>query len=207
MEVRGKAEVSLFDTAGSYPVCRLVGPVLQSVAARGQADTQAEHIAMSAEQGILKKVRGCEPIALPKEGVAQPKYVKAIESSTLARWCLAHGETITIPKLSEVWQRPLLRAIDQISAAKATDPAADTGKLEEQIDWLVYDLYGLTNEETAAVADFFWDGTLTEEEEDQALLRAMEEADINDRLGITVDGETAVLRRFLPRGEIYRHFP
>ena len=27
------------------------------------------------------------------------------------------------------------------------------------------------------------------------------------RLGITVDGETAVLRRFLPRGEIYRYFP
>lgn len=27
------------------------------------------------------------------------------------------------------------------------------------------------------------------------------------RLGITMDGETAILRRFLPRGEIYRHFP
>ena len=27
------------------------------------------------------------------------------------------------------------------------------------------------------------------------------------RLGITIDGETAVLRRFLPRGEIYRRFP
>ena len=27
------------------------------------------------------------------------------------------------------------------------------------------------------------------------------------RLGITVDGETAILRRFLPRGEIYRYFP
>ena len=27
------------------------------------------------------------------------------------------------------------------------------------------------------------------------------------RLGITMDGETAVLRRFLPRGEIYRYFP
>ena len=27
------------------------------------------------------------------------------------------------------------------------------------------------------------------------------------RLGITMDGETAVLCRFLPRGEIYRHFP
>ena len=27
------------------------------------------------------------------------------------------------------------------------------------------------------------------------------------RLGITMDGEIAVLRRFLPRGEIYRYFP
>ena len=27
------------------------------------------------------------------------------------------------------------------------------------------------------------------------------------RLGITMDGGTAVLRRFLPRGEIYRYFP
>ena len=27
------------------------------------------------------------------------------------------------------------------------------------------------------------------------------------RLGIIMDGETAVLRRFLPRGEIYRYFP
>ena len=27
------------------------------------------------------------------------------------------------------------------------------------------------------------------------------------RLGITMDGETVVLRRFLPRGEIYRYFP
>ena len=27
------------------------------------------------------------------------------------------------------------------------------------------------------------------------------------RLGITMDGETVVLRRFLPRGEIYQRFP
>ena len=140
---------------------------------------------MSAEQDILKKVRGCEPIALCKGDAVQPRYVKAIEDSTLARWCLAHGEAITIPKISEVKQRPLVRMIDQILAAKATDPAADTGELEEQIDWLVYDLYDLSNEETAVVSDFFWDGTLTEEEEDQALLRAMEEADINDRVSLS----------------------
>ena len=140
---------------------------------------------MSAEQDILKKVLGCEPIALSKGDAVQPKYVSAIENSTLARWCQANGETITIPNLSEVGQRPLVRMIDRISAAKTTNPAADTGELEEQIDWLVYDLYGLSNEETAAVTDFFWDGTLTEEEEDQALLRAMEEADINDRVSLS----------------------
>ena len=139
---------------------------------------------MSAEQGILKKVRGCESTAFPKGDAVQPKYVKAIENSMLARWCLAHGETITIPKLSEVRQRQLVRMIDRILAAKAANPAADTGKLEEGIDWLVYDLYGLTNEETATVADFFWDGTLTEEEEDQALLRAMEDDDISDRVSL-----------------------
>ena len=113
-----------------------------------------------------------------------PNTSRPLKNSTLARWCLAHGEAITIPKLSEVRQRPLVRVIDQISAAKATDPAADTCKLEEQIDWLVYDLYDLSNEETAAVADFFRDGTLTEEEEDKALLRAMEEDDINDRVSL-----------------------
>ncbi|MCY3692123.1 MAG: hypothetical protein OXI54_11595 [Chloroflexota bacterium] len=145
---------------------------------------------MSAELGILKKVRGCEPIMFPKGDAVQPKYVNAIESSTLARWCLAHGEAITIPKLSEVRQRPLVRVFDRILAAKGANPSADIGKLEEQIDWLVYDLYDLSNEETAVVADFFWDGTLSEEEEDQALLRAMEEADINDRVSLSEVLET-----------------
>ena len=57
--------------------------------------------------------------------------------------------------------------------------------MEEEIDWLVYDLYDLSNEETAVVVDFFWDVTLTEEEEDQALLRAMEESEINDRVSLS----------------------
>ena len=34
-------------------------------------------------------------------------------------------------------------------------------------------------------ADFFWDVTLTEEEEDQVLLRAMEESDINDGVSLS----------------------
>ena len=51
-------------------------------------------------------------------------------------------------------------------------------------------LYGLTNEETAVVTDFFWDGTRSEEEEDQALLRAMGEGDINDRVSLAEVLET-----------------
>ncbi len=139
---------------------------------------------MSAEQDILKKVRSWEQAVLRKGDALQPKYVKAIQSSALARWCLSRGETIPIRKLSAAKQRPLVRLVDRILAAKTADASANTSEMEEEIDWLVYDLYGLTNEEIAVVADFFWDGTLTEEEEDQALLRAMEEGDVNDRVSL-----------------------
>ncbi len=135
---------------------------------------------MSAERDILKKVRRFEPAALSKHDAVQAKCVNAIQNSALGRWCLSHGESIPIPKLNPASQLSLASLLDSIRAAKATDPAADTDPLQEQIDWLVYELYHLNNEETAVVADFFWEGTLTEEEEDQALLRAMEEADIND---------------------------
>ena len=140
---------------------------------------------MSAEQDILEKVRSCEQAVLPEHGMAQPKYANAIQNSALARWCLFHGEIIPIPNVSAAKQRPLVNLVDRILAAKVIDPAADAAELEEQIDWLVFDLYNLTNEETAAVAGFFRDGTLTDEEEDQALLRAMEEADINDRVSLS----------------------
>ena len=139
---------------------------------------------MSAEQDILKKVRSWEQAALCKDDALQPKYVNAIQSSALARWCLSRGETIPIRKLSAAKQRPLVRLVDRILAAKTADGSANTSEMEDEIDWLVYDVYGLTNEEIAVVADFFWDGTLTEEEEDQALLRAMEEGDVNDRVSL-----------------------
>ena len=37
--------------------------------------------------------------------------------------------------------------------AKASDPAADTGEQEAEIDRLVYALYGLTREEIKAVEE------------------------------------------------------
>ena len=41
--------------------------------------------------------------------------------------------------------------MERILEAKAADPDADTSELEREIDRLVYALYGLTEEETAAV--------------------------------------------------------
>ena len=102
----------------------------------------------------------------------------------VARWKTFTVERIPVPKLSAEEQGPFVRLVDRILEAKAADPNVDTRKLEEQIDWLVYDLYGLTDEDTAAVADYFWDGSLTQEQEDQALLGAMEAGDINDRVSL-----------------------
>ena len=48
-------------------------------------------------------------------------------------------------------QKPVVRLVDRILQAKAADPDADTSALEAEIDRLVYALYGLTEEEIAAV--------------------------------------------------------
>jgi len=45
----------------------------------------------------------------------------------------------------------LVRTIDRIGNAKGASTSADTLVLEAEIDQLVYSLYGLTEEEIAAV--------------------------------------------------------
>ena len=95
------------------------------------------------------------------------KYLCAILNSTLvtwlvrntalnsgmgtARWIRGPVERIPIPKISAAKQRPSVRLVDEILAAKATDPEADTQPLEWAIDRLVYDLYDLTEEERTAI--------------------------------------------------------
>ena len=124
------------------------------------------------------------------------KYLLAVLNSTFITWYFRNflseslhfypndANGLPIPNATAEEQSRFIRLVDSILEAKAASPNADTSELEEQIDWLVYDLYGLTDEETAAVADYFWHGSLTEEEEDQGLLRAMEEGDINDRVSL-----------------------
>ena len=69
----------------------------------------------------------------------------------LTQWENFAVERIPVPKISPAQQRPFIRLVDRITATKAADPAADTGGLEEEVDGLVYDLYGLTEEERAVV--------------------------------------------------------
>ena len=95
------------------------------------------------------------------------KYLCAVLNSTLIRWFLqqvaptsgmgtvrwkkVYVQAIPIPKSSVPKQRPLVRAVDHILAAKNADSSADTGEMEREIDRLVYGLYGLSEEEVGAV--------------------------------------------------------
>ena len=48
-------------------------------------------------------------------------------------------------------QKPLIKLAERILAVKHANPQADTSKLEEEIDELVYELYGLTEDEIKIV--------------------------------------------------------
>ena len=95
------------------------------------------------------------------------KYLCAVLNSTLITWMIDNTalttglgltqwkkfavERIPIPKVSAARQRPFVRLVDEILKAKSADPNADTDYLEWDINLLVYDLYGLTEEEDTAV--------------------------------------------------------
>jgi hypothetical protein len=58
-------------------------------------------------------------------------------------------ENIPIPELSPTEQQPFIDLVEQILAKK--EKGEDTTDLENQIDQLVYQLYGLTEEEIAII--------------------------------------------------------
>ena len=95
------------------------------------------------------------------------KYVLGILNSAMGRYMcyrevtvLDNGgylmqkiyiEKLMIANASKKEKDAVSNLVDKILAAKAKDAQADTSKLESQIDALVYDLYGLTEEEIAVV--------------------------------------------------------
>ena len=97
-----------------------------------------------------------------------------------SRWINNYVREFPIPQISQKEQTPLIRLVDRILEAKAVKPAADTTADEAEIDRLVYDLYGLTEDEVTAVERALGLIHQTDEEEDEALLKAMLEVSIDD---------------------------
>ena len=62
------------------------------------------------------------------------------------RWIRSTVDQILVPKASSELEAPVVQLVDRILNANTTDSDA-----EQEIDRLVYDLYGLTDEEIAAV--------------------------------------------------------
>jgi len=60
-------------------------------------------------------------------------------------------ENIAIPSANLMQKIQIEKTVESILAAKKKDPSADTSKQEAEIDKLVYELYGLTDEEIAIV--------------------------------------------------------
>ena len=136
------------------------------------------------------------------------KYLCAVLNSSLATWFMKNTalnsgmgvtrwigftvETIPIPKITAAKQRPFVRLVDQILKAKTADPDADTRHLEWEIDRLVYDLYGLTEEEDTAIERSLGLIHASDEEEDAALVRAVQEG---SRAGTVTKGEVMEILR------------
>jgi len=65
-------------------------------------------------------------------------------------------EQLPLPKISETNQKSFINLVDKILSVKAKNPVADTSKLEQQIDELVYKLYNLTYDEIKVIEPNFW---------------------------------------------------
>jgi adenine-specific DNA-methyltransferase len=103
---------------------------------------------------------------LPKSPDFEIKYLLAILNSKLCfQWLRFKGKRkgdilelykkpiseIPIKKVPEPDQKPFVKLVNKILDAKVDDPRADTRVLEREIDQMVYDLYGLTEDEIAIV--------------------------------------------------------
>ena len=127
---------------------------------------------------------------LPPKGVNSKFLLGILNSSTIRfyldqiagtsgmgtnRWINNYVKEFPIPSATRKQQEPIIGLVDRILKAKAADPDADTSETEEEIDWLVYDLYGLTNAEVAAVEGEKGEVHASVEDEDAALSEAMDE--------------------------------
>ena len=131
----------------------------------------------SIEQSIIDKVRSrAKSAAIEKDTAGEARSASAIRNSTLASWWALRGDKIPIPKLGPSEERVMVYLMDKMQAAK---PGADTSYIEEDIEWMVCNLYGLTDEERLAVTTSQRGElpALTEEKEDLAMLQAIKQGE------------------------------
>lgn len=73
------------------------------------------------------------------------------DKQTFQRIILENVKQLPIPTATPSQQQPIITMVDKILAAKKTNSQADTGAWEREIDGLVYELYGLTEDEVKVV--------------------------------------------------------
>ncbi|MBQ3691526.1 MAG: N-6 DNA methylase, partial [Bacteroidales bacterium] len=74
-----------------------------------------------------------------------------IEKVVFQKVLIANAKQLPIPNATAAQQQPIIDLVDRILSAKKANPQADTSALESEIDRLVYQLYGLTEEEIKVV--------------------------------------------------------
>jgi hypothetical protein len=134
--------------------------VIRGVAKRLLAQLDEEGV------GLLVAMHGA---AVKEPARFEPKYLLALLNSRLMNWyhrvkCytarIPHGslnytvsflKSIPIKQIPPVEQQSFVLLVDQILAAKRAMPGAEVSALEEEIDRLVYRVYGLTEEEIREV--------------------------------------------------------
>ena len=91
------------------------------------------------------------------------KYVLGVINSKLINWYFIQFQSeglhcypddakqFPIAKATQNQQQPIIELVNQILTKKRSSPNADTSDLEYQIDELVYELYGITEEEIAMI--------------------------------------------------------
>ena len=81
-------------------------------------------------------------------------YIKQIAATSgmgTLRWINNYVKLIPIPIIPTALQKPIITLVDKILNCKQSDPEYNTLVLEDAIDKIVYDLYGLTPEEIKVV--------------------------------------------------------
>ena len=64
---------------------------------------------------------------------------------------IKQAKQLPIPTATPTQQQPIIALVDKILAAKKANPQADTSEWEREIDGLVYELYGVTEDEVKVV--------------------------------------------------------